>query len=141
MDNQIENKPKVLLNGVDPKNQLYPVFLKLDQLEILLVGAGNVGLEKLHSLLHNSPAARITIVAPMVLDTIRDLVDTYPECKLIEREFEASDLDNKDLVILATDDHSLHEAITELARERRILINVADTPALCDFYLGSIVQK
>ena len=29
--------------GVDKKNQLYPVFLKLDQLELLLVGAGNVG--------------------------------------------------------------------------------------------------
>lgn len=141
MDSQVDNKPAALANHAASKNQLYPVFLKLDQLEILLVGAGNVGLEKLHSLLHNSPAARITIVASMVQDAIRELADAHPECKVIEREFEAADLDNKDLVILATDDHSLHEAITELARERRILTNVADTPALCDFYLGSIVQK
>ena len=49
------------------KNQLYPVFLKLDQLNTLLVGAGNVGLEKLQSLLNNSPHAKITIVAPVVI--------------------------------------------------------------------------
>ena len=48
------------------KNQLYPVFLKLDQLQTLLVGGGNVGLEKLQSLLSNSPSANITVVAPLI---------------------------------------------------------------------------
>ena len=45
------------------KNHLYPVFLKLDQLRLLLVGAGNVGLEKLESLLANSPRTAVMIVA------------------------------------------------------------------------------
>jgi siroheme synthase-like protein len=127
--------------SVDKKNQLYPVFLKLDQLELLLVGAGNVGLEKLHSLLANSPEAKISVIAPDVKDEVRKLVYKHPSCKLTQREFQPGDLDNKDLVILATDNKELHEQIKTQAAGKGILVNVADTPELCDFYLSSIVQK
>ena len=123
------------------KNRLYPIFVKLEELELLLVGAGNVGLEKLQSLLSNSPAARITIIAPDIKQEVRDLLQNYPSCDLIQRSFEESDLNNKDLIVLATDDKELHKKIKTLAKEKRILVNVADTPELCDFYLGSIVQK
>ena len=126
---------------VDKKNQLYPVFLKLDQLELLLVGGGNVGLEKLHSLLANSPEAKVSIVAPEVKDEIKKLVFRHPSCKIFQREFQQEDLNNKDLIILATDNRQLHEEIKAQATEKGILANVADTPDLCDFYLGSIVQK
>jgi uncharacterized protein len=122
-------------------NKLYPIFLKLEELELLLVGAGNVGLEKLQSLLSNSPAAKITIVAPVVKEEVRDLLLNHPSCILVQRGFEESDLNNKDLIVLATDNKELHKKIKVLAKERRILVNVADTPELCDFYLGSIVQK
>jgi siroheme synthase-like protein len=123
------------------KNQLYPVFLKLEQLNVLLVGAGNVGLEKLQSLLSNSPGAKITVVAPFVKEEIKQLLHDHPTCVLLQRSFEADDLNNKHLVILATDDKELHKQIKSLANENGILVNVADTPDLCDFYLGSIVQK
>ncbi|MBL7708279.1 MAG: NAD(P)-dependent oxidoreductase, partial [Chitinophagaceae bacterium] len=81
------------------KNQLYPVFLKLEQLNILLVGAGNVGLEKLHSLLSNSPQAKITVVAPIVKQEVRELIQKHPSCTIMERQFQEEDLENKDLVI------------------------------------------
>jgi siroheme synthase-like protein len=123
------------------KNNLYPIFLKLEQLRILLVGAGNVGLEKLHSLLSNCPGAGITIVAPEVKEEIRQLLRSHDNCEILEKEFEPSDLLNKDLVILATDNKQLHIEIKKLAEEKGLLVNVADTPELCDFYLGSIVQK
>src|SRR5438045_1422537 len=123
------------------KNQLYPIFLKLDQLETLLVGAGNVGLEKLLSLLSNSPDAKITVIAPEVKDEIRHLISKHSASQIIPRSFRESDLDNKDLVILATKDRELHENIKQLAKQKGIIVNVADTPDLCDFYLGSIVQK
>ena len=122
-------------------NQLYPVFLKLEQLELLLVGAGNVGLEKLNSLLSNSPEAKITVVAPFVKDEVKELLQNHPFCILLQRQFEETDLENKNLIILATDDKELHTRIKKLAGRRRIIVNVADTPGLCDFYLGSIVQK
>ena len=58
-------------------NQLYPVFLKLEQVELLLVGAGNVGLEKLNSLLSNSPEAKVTVVAPFVKDEVKELLQNH----------------------------------------------------------------
>src|SRR5262245_7633498 len=135
MDNQSENKIEQKQTPAETKNQLYPIFLKLEQLNILLVGAGNVGLEKLHSLLSNSPEARVTIVAPGVKEEIRRLVYKHPSCTVIQRQFEEADMNDKELVILATDDNKLHEYIRDLAIDKKILINVADTPDLCDFYL------
>ncbi|HLF47699.1 MAG TPA: TSUP family transporter [Chitinophagaceae bacterium] len=123
------------------KNKLYPIFLKLEELELLLVGAGNVALEKLNSLLSNSPKAKITVVAPAVKEEMRQLLQKHPACVLLQRVFEETDLNKKDLVVLATDDALLHQQIKVLAEEKGILVNVADTPDLCDFYLGAIVQK
>ena len=140
----MENKKENIENKkaeTGHKNQLYPVFLKLDQLELLLVGGGNVGLEKLHSLLANSPEAKISIIAPQIKDEVRRLVFKHPSCKIFQREFQQDDLNNKDLVILATDNKELHEQIKQAATKKGILVNVADTPELCDFYLSSIVQK
>lgn len=122
-------------------NRLFPVFLKLETLDVLLVGGGNVGLEKLTAMLANSPEARVTVVADRFLDELRNFVAGKSNVKLVERKFDFGDLDERDLVILATDNPTLHESIKRVTSERRILTNVADTPALCDFYLGSIVQK
>src|SRR5512145_292500 len=105
------------------KNNLYPVFLKLEELRVLLVGAGNVGLEKLHSLLANSPEATVTIVAPIVKDEVRKLVFKHPASVIVQREFEAADLENKDIVILATDNRKLHEEIRVLAKEKGLFVN------------------
>jgi len=81
------------------------------------------------------------VVAPFVREEVRELLQNHPTCKIIQRSFEESDLENKELAILATDDKELHRQIKSLANEKGILVNVADTPDLCDFYLGSIVQK
>jgi hypothetical protein len=126
---------------ITDRNMLYPIFLKLDQLDILLVGAGNVGLEKLASLLGNAPEARITIVAPIVKPEVRACIQPHPNCILLERAFEWEDLNGKQLVICATDNRALHADIRERLQGTTTLLNVADTPDLCDFYLGSIVQK
>lgn len=123
------------------QNKLYPIFLKLENLQTLLVGAGNVGLEKLTALLKNSPEAKVTIVADYVCDEIIRIVENNPNIKLLKRKFFISDLEETDLLILATNDRSLHERTKIEARKKRILTNVADSPNLCDFYLGSVVQK
>jgi siroheme synthase-like protein len=125
----------------EERNNLFPVFLKLEELETLIVGAGNVGLEKLAALLKSSPSAKVTIVSIKIHDEIRTLANQSKNIRLIEREFRARDLHNKDVAILATDDKELHKRIRGLARKRRLIVNVADTPELCDFYLGSVVTK
>lgn len=126
---------------MEERNNLFPVFLKLEELNTLLVGGGNVGLEKLNALLKSSPLARVTIVAPIIKDEIRALAVASQHIRLIERAFRVKDLQGKDIVVMATDDRHLHTRIRALARKRRLLVNVADTPDLCDFYLGSVVTK
>ncbi|MBL7889805.1 MAG: TSUP family transporter [Bacteroidia bacterium] len=126
---------------MDSQNHLFPVFLKLEHLHLLIVGGGVIGLEKITAVIKNSPATRITLVARSISTEIKELVKEIPNVALIERSFEINDLDNKDLVIAATGDRAISELIRVEATKRKILINVADTPDLCDFYLGSIVQK
>lgn len=126
---------------MDERNNLFPVFLKLEALDTLIVGGGNVALEKLNALLKSSPGAKITIVAPAIKEEIKTLSSALKHIRLIERNFRVRDLQSKDLVLLATDDHDLHLRISTQAKRKRLLVNVADTPDLCDFYLGSVVTK
>lgn len=123
------------------RNNLFPIFLKLEKLDTLIVGGGNVGLEKVAALLKSSPAARITVVADRFHPELVQVAKDFSNVRLIERKFRNRDLHGKDVLILATDDKILHERIRVIARKRRMLVNVADTPELCDFYLGSVVTK
>jgi uncharacterized protein len=135
-----EQTPGIFLNRTD-KNRLFPVFLKLEELEVLLVGGGKVGLEKLTAVLHNAPATSVTIVAIEIAEEIKSLAENFPRVKLIERAFEPEDLDEKEIVIVAVNDKSTSNYVRVLSKQKKLLVNVADTPELCDFYLGSIVDK
>ncbi|MGZ4061215.1 MAG: NAD(P)-dependent oxidoreductase, partial [Bacteroidia bacterium] len=126
---------------ITAKNQLFPVFFKLEHLHVLIVGGGNIGLEKISAVLNNSPETKVTLVARHVLPEIKAFQGQSEKLIILEKEFEVSDLDGKDLVIAATGDRNVSELIHRESKKRKILINVADTPDLCDFYLGSIVQK
>ena len=122
-------------------NNLFPVFLKLENLSVLIVGGGNIGLEKLQAVLGNAPATSIKLVAIHISPAIKKLVVSFPNIQLVERAFEAADLDDIDIVITAIGDPSVTERIRTEARQRGRLINAADKPDLCDFYLGAIVKK
>lgn len=130
-----------ILSSSGSANPLFPVFLKLEQLSVLLVGGGNVALEKLGSLLGNAPLTRIRIVAPEISEQIRELSKKYPAVTLVKKRYAETDLDGADIVVVAVNDIPLSEHIRKEAKARKLLVNVADKPALCDFYLGSIVQK
>jgi siroheme synthase-like protein len=122
-------------------NHLFPVFLKLEELRVLLVGAGKVGLEKLTSLLTNSPSTPVHIVATEVSDEVRKLAASHSNVVIEKRKFHPVDLEEKELVIIAINDKEESLRIRNLAKENKLLVNVADTPEQCDFYLSSIVQK
>lgn len=122
-------------------NVLFPVFLKLDQIQTLVVGGGNVGLEKVEALLKNDPNANIRVIAPLILPQLEEVASHSSRIEILKRKVRGKDLKNVDLLILATDDYSLHEQLKAKARKLRLLTNVADTPGLCDFYLGSTVKK
>jgi len=122
-------------------NELYPVFLKVHQFDTLIVGGGEVGLEKLTFLLKSSPSARVTLVGKEILPEIKALATHHDSVTLIERPYFREDLTEMQMAIIATENNELNKSIREEAKSRGILTNVADTPDLCDFYLGSIVTK
>jgi siroheme synthase-like protein len=139
-EKEIKNKAKQDNLSVD-SNKLFPIFLMLENLNTLIIGGGAVGLEKLSALLNNSPEANVTLVAPSIKEEIILLAERYPNVQLIQRNFINDDFQNKDIVISATNNKELNSSIRKEAKERKILINVADTPGLCDFYLSSVVKK
>jgi len=122
-------------------NNLFPVFLKLEELELLIVGGGAVGIEKLSAVIANSPKTNITLVAPEIRPEIQELAKSHLNILLVYKPFEASDLAGKDLAIAATCIKEVNVAVKHAAKSQKVLANIADTPDLCDFYLGSIVQK
>ncbi|MBB6272114.1 hypothetical protein HDF26_002571 [Pedobacter cryoconitis] len=122
-------------------NQLFPVFLKLNQLHTVIIGAGLVGLEKLNAVLAQSEQAGITVIAEEIAEQVYDLAKRSPQVKLLKKSYTADDLVQADIVIAATNNNVLNEEIIRDAHALKLLVNVADKPDLCDFYLGSIVKK
>jgi len=124
------------------KNPLYPVFLKLQNLRMLVVGAGEVGYEKLFFILKSSPDANITVVAPWVSPELEELLSSgIYKVEIIKKAFAVSDISGHDLIVAATNIRTLNHEVQRAAKAAGKLINVADTPELCDFYLGSIVTR
>src|SRR3954452_1328970 len=122
-------------------NKLFPVFLKLEQLHVLLIGAGNVGLEKLQALMNNAPGTKIRVVAKDVADSFAAFANQHKTVEIIIDEYKLGYLNECDIVVAAVNDIAISKRIRDDARQKGKLINVADTPELCDFYLGSSVTK
>jgi len=123
------------------KNTLFPIFLKTENAKFIIVGGGKVGLEKAETLLKQNPEISIKIVSLEFDEEFSVLKGKFPQIELIHRAFQKEDLDGIDFIITATNISELNNEINAWAKERKILINAADKPDLCDFYLGSIVNK
>lgn len=122
-------------------NSLYPVFLKLEKLSLLIIGGGKVALEKLESILGNSPNTFIKLVAREIIPEIRSLQSQFPNLTIYERSYNIYDFKDIDLAVIAVNDIVIAGQIKNHAYQHNVLVNVADKPDLCDFYLGSIVKK
>jgi len=99
-----------------------------------------VALEKLEFLFKSSPNAKVTLVAPFFRPETKKFIEGK-DVKIIERKFRLWDLRKKNIVIATTDAPAINQKVRKACNRRRILVNVADTPDLCDFYMGSIVTK
>jgi uroporphyrin-III C-methyltransferase/precorrin-2 dehydrogenase/sirohydrochlorin ferrochelatase len=117
---------------------LLPVFLKLDGRPGLLVGAGNVALEKIGSLLVTG--LRLRVIAPQANAEIRRLASDG-RLEWVERKFDPADLDGNFVAIAATDDPEVNATVYREAVRRGILTNSVDDPPHCDFYFGSVVRR
>jgi len=122
------------------RNNLYPIFLKTSNLSILIVGGGNVAEEKLTFLNKSSPDANVTIVSPIFKQETLELSKKY-NVKLITDAYHKKYLRGKHIVIATTDIREVNIQVYNDCRSKDILVNVADNPPYCDFYMGGIVTK
>ena len=125
----------------DNRNNLFPVFFKLEEMRLLMIGAGEIGFEKLNTVLSNTPNAQVTVVATFIRNEVHELALQHANVQLIEAAYQPGFLDDCDLVIAAVNDIELAERIRKDTREKGKLLNAADKPSLCDFYLGSVITK
>ncbi len=121
-------------------NELYPIFLKVSQLNVLIVGGGNVGFEKITFLLKSSPNANVTVVAENYIGEFSAIDSSY-KVEKITSDYNISFLNGKHIVISATDKTEINMQVYKDCKSRNLLVNVADNPDYCDFYLGGIVTK
>ena len=117
---------------------LFPMFIKLEGKQVLVVGGGKVGESKIEGLLETG--ARIRVVAREATPVVREWA-REGKIELELRPFVPADLDGAFLTVVATSSRTLNERIYHEAQQRRVLCNIVDVPDLCDFFYPSIVRR
>jgi uroporphyrin-III C-methyltransferase/precorrin-2 dehydrogenase/sirohydrochlorin ferrochelatase len=116
-----------------PRERLYPVFLKLAGLPVVVVGGGSIAASKLHGLVE--AGARVTVVAPPICDAIREHPVT-----LVERAFAPADLDGARWVVAAAPPE-VNREVADAAAARGLFVNAVDDTAAATAYLGGVVRR
>jgi uroporphyrin-III C-methyltransferase/precorrin-2 dehydrogenase/sirohydrochlorin ferrochelatase len=115
----------------------HPVFLALEGKKVLIVGGGNVAMEKLESLLPTG--AQITVVSPTAT---REILEWHLEGRLhyIERRFAEEDAESFFMVIAATDDPAVNAHVFHTGERLNRLANSVDDPENCNFIMAAITR-
>jgi siroheme synthase-like protein len=115
----------------------YVACLKLKGRRCLVVGGGEVGLEKVEGLL--ACDGEVTVVAPELHPQLADYA-REGSIRWLERPYRSDDLDGTFLAIAATSDSEVNIQVFEDADARAMLVNVVDVPPLCIFILPALVR-
>jgi siroheme synthase-like protein len=116
----------------------YPINLVNLESGAVVIGGGAVAARKVQGLL--AAGARVTIVAPQLTHELQDLAREQ-RIAVIQRAYQEGDLASARVVIAATDDSTINQAVYEEAQTRGILVNVVDDPAHCNFHVPAIVRR
>lgn len=117
---------------------LFPIFLNISDRPCLVVGGGAVAARKTRQLV--KAGARVSVVDPAPGADVRRMAEEEI-IQHIAAEFSPALLDDRVLVIAATDDDKVNREVSELARARNIPVNVVDNPGLCTFIMPSVIDR
>ncbi len=118
---------------------LYIACLKLKGRRAVVVGGGDIGLEKVEGLLLCD--ADVTLIAPDALPALQEYA-AEGSISWERHEYAArSDLEGTFLAIAATNESEVNIRVYEDAEARSMLVNVVDVPPLCNFILPAIVRS
>ncbi|MGD2116855.1 MAG: siroheme synthase CysG [Chromatiales bacterium] len=115
-----------------------PIFLDLHGRTCLVVGGGNVATRKVKLLLR--AGAGVRLISPRICEGMQSLLEKN-SIEYLQREYQQDDIHDCSLVIAATDQAEVNRAISELARQQNIPVNVVDQPELCSFIMPSIIDR
>jgi precorrin-2 dehydrogenase / sirohydrochlorin ferrochelatase len=116
----------------------YIACLRLSGRRCVVVGGGDVGLEKVEGLL--ACDGDVTLVSPEAVEPLRELAEEG-SIRWERRPYERSDLEGTFIVIAATGDSEVNIRVFEDAEQRAMLVNVVDVPPLCNFILPAIIRS
>lgn len=116
----------------------YPVFLDIARKPVVVIGGGNVALQKVEGLVE--AGAKVTIVSPELLPRLQELA-AKGGVHHINREYQPGDLEGYFLAFVATDDRSINATVTKEGRERGIWVNAVDDPPNCDFIMPGVIRR
>nr|A5WEG6.1 RecName: Full=Siroheme synthase; Includes: RecName: Full=Uroporphyrinogen-III C-methyltransferase; Short=Urogen III methylase; AltName: Full=SUMT; AltName: Full=Uroporphyrinogen III methylase; Short=UROM; Includes: RecName: Full=Precorrin-2 dehydrogenase; Includes: RecName: Full=Sirohydrochlorin ferrochelatase [Psychrobacter sp. PRwf-1] len=116
----------------------FPLFFKLTNQPVLIVGGGEVAQRKADLL--SRAGACITILAPQISQEIHQLLSDERHT-LITAHYDKKYIDGKRIVIAGTDDEALNHQVHADCKALNIPVNVVDTPPLCDFIFPAIVDR
>lgn len=117
----------------------FPIFVDVRERPILVIGGGNVGLEKVTVLLR-AEAANLTVISPELAPALQAEVQAG-RIRHLSRPYREGDMAGFEMVFIATDDRSANARIRAEGQRRGIWVNAADDPANCDYILPSVVRQ
>ncbi len=115
-----------------------PIFINIKQKPTLVVGGGDIALRKINLLL--KAQAKVDCLSPLFCEDINNLFKDG-QITLIKKSFEHTDIKDYSVIIAATDDSSVNSSISSIAHDKRIPVNVVDSPDLSSFIMPSIVDR
>ncbi|HNV88612.1 MAG TPA: siroheme synthase CysG [Methylotenera sp.] len=118
--------------------QALPIFYNIKNRHCVVIGGGDVATRKVTMLLKADAA--VTLFSPEICHDLQALVDAK-KIKYVQTNYEQNQLADACLVVAATDDHAVNEAVSVAAKARNIPVNVVDAPELCTFTMGSIIDR
>ena len=116
----------------------YPIYLDIEQRDVLIIGGGNVCARKAETMMKYG--ARVTIVSPAFTEEIEGWA-AENKLALRRKEYAEADLAGASIVIASTDDPCINARIARDCRRRRIPVNVVDVTHLCEFIVPAIVER
>jgi len=115
-----------------------PIFMNVKDQSCLVVGGGQVASRKVFMLQRAN--ARVTVISPELCSELQAHVERG-EIEYLAREFQMADVNDRVIVIAATDDRNVNRQVSESASDKGIPVNVVDDPELCRFITPSIIDR
>ncbi len=116
----------------------YPVFLDIAGKPVVVIGGGEVALQKVKGLL--DAGARVTLVSPTLHPDLEALA-AQGRIEHVARQYAPGDLVGYLLAFVGTDDRALNDSVAREGKERGVWVNAVDDPANCDFIMPGVVRR